>query len=298
MDAAGADMRDVLAKAGALGAAVSGAGPVALPRRVFGGQSENRGGTPAQRRASEAGAVVSPHDPDAQWSAKKTLGRDGWRGYKAQACESAGDAVCARGEPTRSVVTAVLVQPATARDHGSVPAGHRSAVGAGCAPPDEVFVDAGYVSAPALLTAESGGYAFTGPAPAPPHGGNRFGTDSFAVDLPGRTAVCPAGRASSECDRIDGAKYGVRHYFVWPAKTCAACPLRERCVSRKNRLARRTPEVTGDHMAVQARRDPCKTPECRLRMRRRNAVEGAHSELVRGYGLRRCRYKGRAKTGL
>ena len=31
---------------------------------------------------------------------------------------------------------------------------------------------------------------------------------------------------------------------------------------------------------------------------RRNAVEGTHSELVRGYGLRRCRYKGRSKTGL
>ena len=37
---------------------------------------------------------------------------------------------------------------------------------------------------------------------------------------------------------------------------------------------------------------------CRARMRKRNAVEGTHSELVRGYGLRRCRYKGRSKTGL
>ena len=51
-------------------------------------------------------------------------------------------------------------------------------------------------------------------------------------------------------------------------------------------------------MTVQARRALCKTPEYRDRMRMRNAVEGTHSELVRGYGLRRCRYKGRNKTGL
>jgi transposase len=304
MEAAGADMRDVLAKADALGAAVSGAEPVALLRRVFGEQFELRDGTPAQRRASRAGGVVNPHDPEAQWCTKKTLGKDGWHGYKAQVCESVGDAACAKGEPTKSVVTAVIVQPATCGDHGSVPAilaEHRSASGPECRPPDEVFVDAGYVSTPALLKAEADGYALTGPIPAPPHSGKRFGTDSFAVDIPERAAVCPAGHASSECDRIDDAKYaqyGAKYYFAWPAKTCSACPLREQCVSKKNRLARRTLEVSEHHMTVQERRALCKTPEYRTRMRKRNAVEGTHSELVRGYGLRRCRYKGRSKTGL
>jgi len=304
MEAAGADTRDVLAKADALGEAVSAASPVALLRRVFGEQFEIRDGAPAQKRAADAGAVVNPHDPEAQWSTKNTLGKDGWHGYKAQVCESVEDAACAKGEPTKAVVTAILVQPATGSDHGSVPgvlAEHRCAVGSGCLPPDEVFVDAGYVSAPALLKAEGGGYALTGPMPAPPHSGSRFGSDSFAVDIPGRAAVCPAGHASSECDRIDDAKYaqyGAKYYFAWPAKTCAACPLREQCVSKKNKLSRRTLEVSEHHMTVQARRDLCKTPEYRGRMRKRNAVEGTHSELVRGYGLRRCRYKGRAKTGL
>ena len=304
MDEAGADMRGVLEKADALGEAVAGAEPVALLRRVFGEQFELRDGAPAQRRASEAGAAVNPHDPEAQWSTKKTLGKAGWRGYKAQVCESVEDATCAKGEPTKAVVTAVLVQPATGSDHGSVPgvlAEHQSAVGAGCPPPDEVFADAGYVSAPALLKAEAGGYALTGPMPAPPHSGKRFGSDSFAVDIPGRVAVCPAGHASSECDRIDDAKhaqYGAKYYFAWPAKTCAACPLREQCVSKKSKLARRTLEVSEHHMTVQVRRALCKTPEYRSRMRKRNAVEGTHSELVRGYGLRRCRYKGRSKTGL
>ncbi len=302
MDTAGADMRDVLAEADALGEAVSAAEPVALLRRVFGEQFELRDGTPAQRRASEAGAVVNPHDPEAQWSTKKTLGKKGWHGYKAQVCESV-EAACAKGEPTKAVVTAVRVQPATASDHGSVPETLAEHAAASCpgTPPGEVFVDAGYVSAPALLRAQAGGYELVGPMPAPPHSGGRFGTDSFAVDLPGRAAVCPAGRSSSECDRIEDAKYdqyGAKYYFAWPAKACAACPLREQCVSKRNKLARRTLEVSEHHMTVQARRDLCRTPEYRSRMRKRNAVEGTHSELVRGYGLRRCRYKGRSKTGL
>ena len=212
-----------------------------------------------------------------------------------------GDRTCARGEPTKSVVTAILVQPATASDHGSAPATlaeHAAAAGPGRSPPDEVFVDAGYVSAPALLRAQADGYELVGPAPTPPHGGDRFGTDSFEVDLPARKAICPAGNASSECDRIDDAKYGLRYYFAWPAKACAACPLRARCVSKKNTLARRTIEVTGNHMILQERRNLCRTPGYCDRMHRRSAIEGTHSELARGYGLRRCRYKGCAKTSL
>ena len=301
MEGAGADARDLLAKADALGEAVAAAAPVALLRRVFGEQFELKDGAPAQKRAADAGAVVNPHDPEAQWSTKKTLGKDGWHGYKAQVCESVEDAVCAKGEPTKAVVTVVIVQPATGSDHGGVPGvleEHQAAVGSECPPPDEVHVDAGYVSAPALLKAEAEGYELVGPAPAPPYSADRFGTDSFRVDLAARTAVCPSGHASSECGRIDDAKYGLRFYFAWPAETCAACPLRERCVSKKNKLERRTLEVTGNHMTLQARRDLCKTPEYCSRMRKRNAVEGTHSELVRGYGLRRCRYKGRRKTGL
>ena len=169
-------------------------------------------------------AVINPHDPDVQWSTKKTLGTGGWYGYEAQVCETAEGGVRARGEPTKAAVTAILVQPATASDHGSVPATlaeHAAAAAPGRPPPDEVFADAGCLSAPALLRAQADGYELVGPMPDPPHGGDRFGTDSFKVDLPARKAVCPSGNAGSECGRIDDAKYGVRYYFVWPAKTCA-----------------------------------------------------------------------------
>jgi hypothetical protein len=42
--------------------------------------------------------VVNPHDPEAQWSTKRTLGKDGWHGYKAQVCESVEDAESAKAQ--------------------------------------------------------------------------------------------------------------------------------------------------------------------------------------------------------
>jgi len=304
MQKAGSDMRDVLAKADALGAAVARSGPVSLLRRVFGEQFETSESLPGERMAAPSGSVINPHDPEVQWSTKKTLGKDGWHGYKAQVCETVEDGRCVKGEPTRSVITAILVQPAIHSDHGSVPsvlAEHQSSVSADCPQPAEVFVDAGYVSAPALIKAEAAGYTLTGPIPAPPYSKARFGTDSFTVNIPGRAAICPAGNASSECDRINDAKYaqyGSRYYFAWPRKTCAACPLQEQCLSKNNKLARRTLEVNEHHMTVQTRRNLCKTQDYQDHMHKRSAIEGSHSELVRGYGLRDCRYKGRLKTDL
>jgi hypothetical protein len=52
------------------------------------------------------------------------------------------------------------------------------------------------------------------------------------------------------------------------------------------------------HEALQQRRREQQSPEFELRMHQRNAIEGTISELVRGHGLRRSRYKGLAKVDL
>ena len=169
MEQAGNDMREILERAEALGENVAQAKPILLLRRVFSEPFEPRENAPAQRDAAPPGAVVNPHDPEAQWSTKATLGKSGWQGYKAQVCETIPETKCARGEPTRAVITAVVVQPAITSDHGShepVLAQHAAATGFGM--PDESQTDAGYISAPALLKAKAGGYELTGPVPAPP----------------------------------------------------------------------------------------------------------------------------------
>ena len=191
----------------------------------------------------------------------------------------------------------VLTQSAITSDHGSltpVMAAHEQG---GQAKPEEAFADAGYLSAPALEAAQANGYVLTGPIGAPPHSGKRFGSDAFAVDIPNRQATCPAGKISTECSRI--TETGIQatcYYFAWAQVTCVMCPLKGQCLSKKKRKPFRTLQVGDKHMIVQERRNLCKTHEYQRRMHRRCGIEGTHSELTRGYSLRRSRYRGLKKT--
>jgi len=297
MEQAGVDMRDVLAKAAALGMVVMQSAPVSLLQRVFDEQFECRAEQPPeQRRATPAGAVHNPHDPEAQWCTKKSIGKAGWVGYKIQVCETAPEQPRARGEPTEAIITAILTQPATTSDHGSLVPVLAAQTVAGQAPPETVFSDAGYISAPALERGGIDGYELCGPVGAPPHSATRFGSDAFAVDIPNRRATCPAGKQNSACSCIAETGVGICYYFAWARADCAACPLADQCLSKKKASPFRTLQVGEKHMLVQARRLLCRTPEYQARMRRRNGIEGTNSELKRGYGVRRCRYRGQVKT--
>ena len=52
------------------------------------------------------------------------------------------------------------------------------------------------------------------------------------------------------------------------------------------------------HEWVQERRRAMARPDFKVRMHPRNGIEGTMSELKRGYGLGRSRYRGLAKTAL
>ena len=298
MTQAGRDARDVLTKAQTLGDAVVRSEPVALLQRVLDEQFETTDVRAyQQRQATPAGAVHNPHDPEAAWSTKGTLGKAGWVGSKLQVCETAPENTRQPGEPTEAIITAVLTQPAITSDHGSLAPVLAAHVQGGQVKPDEVFTDAGYTSAPALEAAKADGYVLTGPIGAPPHSGKRFGSDAFVVDIPNRQAMCPAGKFSTECSQITETKLQTTYYyFAWARADCAMCPLRGQCLSKKKRHPFRTLQVGESHMIVQERRNLCKTPAYQRRMHRRSGIEGTHSELARGYGSRRSRYRGLGKT--
>jgi hypothetical protein len=300
MDQAGRDVRDILAKTQTLGDTVVRSEPVALLQRVCDEQFEiTEEGAHQQRPCTPSGSVHNPHDPSAEWSTKGTLGKAGWVGSKLQVCETAPENTRQPGEPTEAVITAILTQPAITSDHGSlspVIAAHEQG---GQDKPVETFADAGYISAPALEVAETGGYVLTGPIGAPPHSGVRFGSDAFVVDIPNRQAVCPAGKFNMECSRITETKLQLTYYyFAWTQADCTVCQLKNQCLSKKKRQLFRTLQVGEKHMIAQERRNLCKTPEYQLRMHRRSGIEGTHSELVRGYGIRRSRYRGLEKTDI
>ena len=83
--------------------------------------------------------------------------------------------------------------------------------------------------------------------------------------------------------------------FEWSTQ-CHDCPLRSQCLGKDQR--HRTLVVGEHHTALQARRQEQQTEAFQERMKHRNAIEGTQSELVRGHGLRRARYRGLAKVKL
>jgi transposase len=111
-----------------------------------------------------------------------------------------------------------------------------------------------------------------------------------------RRAICPAGKENTQCSRLEQKEAGeVSYRFEWSTH-CHDCGLREQCVGAGQK--HRTLVVGEHHSHLQARRREQKTDAFRQRMKMRNGIEGTQSELVRAHGLRRSRYRGKAKLDL
>lgn len=168
--------------------------------------------------------------------------------------------------------------------------------------PAELYADGGYISGPRLQRAAQEGWALLGPAKASPRrpGVDRLPVEDFNVSIVHRQACCPAGHPSGHCSRLQvrqpagGIK--VFYRFEWRKSHCQSCPLRDKCVppGQKHRSI-----IVGEHHEfLQQRRQEQGSEAFQQRMHQRNAIEGTLSELARGHGLRRSRYRGFGKVEL
>ena len=136
-----------------------------------------------------------------------------------------------------------------------------------------------------------------GPAPASPDRGKVFTVEAFDVQVEQRYAVCPAGQRSSNCSRLEVHSTGKVDFRIeWSKTICSSCPLQSQCVSAGQ--THRTLVVGELHTLLQDRRREMQTDAFKQEARHRNGIEGTQSELVRGYGLRQARYRGKAKVRL
>jgi len=249
------------------------------------------------KAAAPAGAVHNPHEPEAQWAAKGAgRHRKEGVGYKVQVCESLDDTPLAPGEPTRQFITAIPTQPAIASDEAGLELVTQEKRAMDQELPLAQYVDAAYVSAEKLAQAQACGRPLIGPAQPAPQVGKRFTTEDFTVNIAQRQARCPAGQLSSQCARLEVQATGkVTFRFEW-SYLCADCPLRQHCCGAGQK--HRSLLVGQYHDFLQARRLEQKTEPFRCECRKRNAIEGTQSELVRAHGLRHARYRGLAMEGL
>ena len=161
--------------------------------------------------------------------------------------------------------------------------------------PEAMYTDAGYVTENTLTQAEQNGLELLGPTRPNPHKGP-YNTDAFQVDVDKRQAICPQGKLSTQCSRIKDSYMGTEYYRIEWGNQCDSCPVQKQCTRSKG--GRRTLVVGLRHDLVQQRRREMTQTGFSKSMHPRNGIEGTHSELVRGHGLRRTKYRGLSRVGL
>jgi len=251
----------------------------------------------APRRAPVPGAVQNPHEPDAQWAAKgQGRHRQEVVGYKIQVAETVPDEPRQKGEPTAAFLTAIETQPAIGSDDAGFEQVEAAQAQRGQEPASDWHADGAYVSAERLARFKAEGRQLIGPAQPAPKKDSRYSTEDFDVCVAERRAVCPAGKPNTQCSRLEEEATGkVSYRFEW-SMHCHDCPLRQNCLGKDQR--HRTLVVGEHHDLLQARRREQKTEAFAQQKKKRNAIEGTQSELVRGHGARRARYRGYPKVRL
>lgn len=128
-----------------------------------------------------------------------------------------------------------------------------------------------------------------------------FDTADFAVDWERRVAHCPEGKQSVGWATYRNSKRPRRSAFVqvrFHPADCRACPSRARCTRSTTRGRYLNLYPRREHEALVAARARENTVEYRRLYAQRQGIEGTMSQGVRGFGMRRARYRGLAKTAL
>lgn len=258
-------------------------------RRVLGEQFTRRGDgktTPRPPGHAKGDVLTSPHDPEVRYGYK---GGQGWVGYKLQVTETAD-------EDSR-FITDVEVVPAMRQDNQCLTAIQSRLVQRGI-PPGRQYVDQAYMSGCHIAeSAAQGidlrGYVREGNTSRP----DGFRLRDFKVDIDQRQVICPTGKKQAKWVRARPGVNNLIAYHVQFGPQCQLCPYfgPGLCTDKPNG---RHLGINAHHDLIQARRVEADTEAFRQEMQIRAGIEGTVSEMVRGHGLRRSRYRGQRKNQL
>ncbi len=267
---------------------------VKLLRRVFEEQFEVVEGEvhPTGKRPSRS--VQNPHDPDAHFADQ---GKKQWVGYKVQVVESVdpNEPAKVKGEPTDNFITEILTTEAAQGEMAGLAEALKRQQNQHGIKPQALYADGGYVTEKTLTEAEQSGMELLGPTRPDPHPGP-YNADAFSVDIEVHQAICPQGNVSTQWSRIRDAYMGTEYYRIEWGNQCDSCPVQNQCTRSKS--GRRILVVGLRHDLVEKRRKEMREAEFSKNMHARNGIEGTHSELVRGHGLRRTKYRGLSRVSL
>jgi len=267
---------------------------VKLLRRVFAEQFEVVAGTIQSRRTRPSQAVQNPHDPDAHYADK---GTKQWIGYKVHVVESVDPEKPAKvkAEPGEHYITEILTTEAAQDEMAGLAEALKRQHEQHEITPRAMYADAGYVTESTLAQAARNAMELLGPTRPDPHKGP-YNADAFVVDVENERAVCPQGKTSTQCSHIKDSYMGTEYYRLEWGSQCDGCPVQKQCTRAKS--GRRLLVVGLRHDLVHKRRQEMRAESFSQTMHPRNGIEGTHSELVRGHGLRRTKHRGLSRVTL
>ena len=236
--------------------------------------------------------IASPYEDEARYATKRAVS---WVGYKVHLTETCDDDL-----PHLVTDVGTTVAPAADVDQlGPI----QERLAARQLPPSEHVVDTGYVRASNLVASRREHQIdLVGPiyddrqwqAKAP--GG--FDLARFQIDREARVVTCPNGQRSTGWSESRTARRRSQIHVQFAPAACAGCPVRARCTRAKAGPRHLTLRPRAEHEALLAARRRQTTAAFRSQYAARAGIEGTLSQGVRAFGLRRCRYRGLAKTHL
>jgi transposase len=123
-----------------------------------------------------------------------------------------------------------------------------------------------------------------------------FDSNHFAINWEAQTAQCPTNHSSASwtkaVDRYDNEVIKIK----FARKDCKNCEVKEHCT--KNDCRTITVRPKEQYLALQQARTRQEGEEFKEKYKLRAGIEGTISQGVRGFGMRRTRYRGMKKTHL
>ena len=235
--------------------------------------------------------IESPYDVEARYRLRSDVS---WVGYMVHLSETCDDDQC-------HLITHVMTTDATVHEAQCTDEIHQNLVGKQLSP-EEHFVDSAYVDAQILVHSQQQGIEVVGPTRLNPSWQTRtegaFDLTKFEVDWKERQVTCPQGKKSHLWkDYVNPA--GQLFFKVrFRTDDCKSCPVRSLCTRAKSVGRTISLMAQREYEALNHARKAHESPEGQERYKRRAGIEGTISQGVRGFGLRRSRYRGLAKTQL
>lgn len=224
-------------------------------------------------------SLQSPTDPDA------TYGHKG-KGYECQIAET-----CSTENPFE-VITETHLNGANESDQTKTIPMIDMLEDAGLKP-EELHVDAGYVSGKNIVEAEDRGTDLIGPLPGKP-ASEKISLEDFQFNQDGtRIEQCPNQKFPIQQGDSNDNK---EHWAIFSKGDCSACPFFENCPVKGKRVRRI--EWDRESQAIAKRHKECKTPEFKEKHKIRSGIEATNSELKNKHGAANLKVVGYKRIDL